>query len=96
MHNEELSTLKENLKRAKKLLQSSPRNLREEREAEVARLERAVKRAESLVNKDKLDQIEEEALEKVKKEEKSRQAQGKGKWFMKDCKLCSHATYALC
>ena len=48
MHQTELGTLKENLKRARKLLVTSPRDLRPEREAEVQRLERAVKRASSV------------------------------------------------
>ncbi|KDQ63597.1 hypothetical protein JAAARDRAFT_169593 [Jaapia argillacea MUCL 33604] len=84
MHQTELSTLRENLKRARKLLSSSPRDLREERAMEVARLEQAVKRAESSVNRDKRDKIEEAAIHRVKKDELEKRKQGKGAWFMKD------------
>ncbi|KZT72842.1 DUF947-domain-containing protein [Daedalea quercina L-15889] len=84
MHNQEMQTLRENLKRARKLLVNSPRHLREEREEEVQRLERAYKRAESMVNKDRREQIEQEALERVSKEEKEKRKAGKGAWYMKD------------
>ncbi|TCD69934.1 rRNA bioproteinsis protein rrp36 [Steccherinum ochraceum] len=83
IHQDELKTLRENLRRAKKLLTTSPRDVREEREAEVERLERAMKRAESTVNKDRRDRIEGEAREKVAKEEKERRKSGKGAWYMK-------------
>ena len=86
MHKTELTTLKENLKRAKKMLASSPRNQREEREQEVAKLEQAIKRAESNVNRDRREQIEQDALRKVKHEEKEKRQAGKGAWHMKDCK----------
>ena len=84
MHEEELKTLRENLKRARKLLVNSPRDLREERAAEVERLERAVKRAESIVNKDRREKVEMEALSKAAKEEREKRKQGKKAWFMKD------------
>ncbi|KAI8990504.1 hypothetical protein BD414DRAFT_438126 [Trametes punicea] len=84
MHEEELKTLKENLKRARKLLANSPRNLREERQAEVERLERAVKRAESLVNKDRQEKVQLEALSKAAKEEREKRKQGKKAWYMKN------------
>lgn len=87
MHKTELSTLKDNLKRAKKMLASSPRDQREEREREVAKLEQAVKRAESNVNRDKREQVEQEALQKVKQEEKEKRKAGKGVWHMKECKI---------
>ncbi|KAG6842241.1 hypothetical protein C0991_000211 [Blastosporella zonata] len=83
-HKRELETLRDNLKRARKLLASSPRDTYEERANEVQRLEQAVKRAESLVNKDKRDKIEQEALVKVNKEEREKRKQGKGKWHMKE------------
>ena len=86
MHKTELSTLKENLKRAKKMLASSPHNQREEREQEVAKLEQAVKRAESNVNRDKREQIEQDALQKAKQEEKEKRKAGKSAWHMKNCK----------
>ncbi|KAG5647949.1 hypothetical protein DXG03_006983 [Asterophora parasitica] len=82
-HKKELDTLRENLKRARKLLASSPRDTSEERAAEVHRLEQAVKRAESLVNKDRRDKIEQEALAKVSKEERDKRKQGKGEWHLK-------------
>jgi ribosomal RNA-processing protein 36 len=82
-HKTELATLKETLKQARKLLASSPRDLRSEREDEVHRLEQAVKRAESLVNKDQLDQLQRDALGKAKKEEELKRREGKGKWFLK-------------
>lgn len=82
-HAGELHTLKENLKKARKLLDSSPRDLLEERLHEVNRLEQAVKRAESLVNRDRLEKVEREALSKVTKEEKEKRNQGKGEWWLK-------------
>lgn len=84
MHETELKTLRDNLKRARKMLGSSPRDLREEREREVQRLELAVKRAESTVNKDKREKIEQEALSRATKEEKDKQKQGKGQYWLKN------------
>ena len=86
-HKTELATLRESLKRARKLLSSSPRDLRSEREQEVERLERAVKRAESIVNKDRLDQVEREAMSKVKKDEREKRAHGKNPWYLKKGKI---------
>ncbi|RXW22902.1 hypothetical protein EST38_g2957 [Candolleomyces aberdarensis] len=71
-HTTELQTLRDHLKRARKLLSSSPRDQLEEREAEVERLERAVKRAESLVNKDRQDNIRQDALARAKRQEKEK------------------------
>lgn len=82
-HKKELSALREALKQARKLLSSSPRDLRSEREHEVYRLEQAVKRAESLVNKDRLDQVQRDALGKIKKEEATKRTQGKKEWHLK-------------
>ncbi|PPQ62840.1 hypothetical protein CVT24_000534 [Panaeolus cyanescens] len=82
-HKKELATLKETLKHARKLLANSPRDQRTEREHEVYRLEQAVKRAESMVNKDRLDRVSREALRHAKKTEAEKQQQGKGQWFMK-------------
>ena len=82
-HKTELATLRETLKQARKLLASSPRDLRIERENEVYRLEQAIKRAESMVNKDRLDQVQRDALGKAKKDEESKRGLGKGKWFLK-------------
>ncbi|KAF9475995.1 DUF947-domain-containing protein [Pholiota conissans] len=82
-HKRELATLRETLKQARKLLSSSPRELQEERQHEVYRLEQAIKRTESLVNKDRLDKVQREALSKVKKEELAKRTQGKGEWHLK-------------
>jgi ribosomal RNA-processing protein 36 len=76
----ELATLRETLKQARKSLASSPSDLRSERENEVYRLEQAIKRAESMVNKDRLDQVQRDALGKAKKEEELKRQQGKGFW----------------
>ncbi|TFK57130.1 DUF947-domain-containing protein [Heliocybe sulcata] len=83
MHETELKTLRADLKRARKLLVSSPRDIRTERAREVDRLERALKRAESSVNKDKREHVEQAALERVRHEEKEKQKQGKRAWYMK-------------
>ncbi|KII93750.1 hypothetical protein PLICRDRAFT_171465 [Plicaturopsis crispa FD-325 SS-3] len=84
LHSNELKALRENLKQARKLLASSPRDLRAERENEVNRLDMAVKRAESTVNRDKREKVEREALSRVEKEEHEKRKQGKGGWWMKD------------
>ena len=68
-HETELATLRETLKQARKLLVSSPGDdgdLRSEWENEVYRLEQATKRAESMVDKDELDQAERDALGRKK------------------------------
>ncbi|KAI0274851.1 hypothetical protein BC834DRAFT_839874 [Gloeopeniophorella convolvens] len=80
----ELKTLRENLSRARKLLASSPRDLRPEREHEVERLSLAVKRAESSVNRDKRERAEQAALSAVGKEERDKRKQGKKAYWMKD------------
>ena len=85
IHSTELKTLRENLKRARKLLGSTPRDIREERQREVARLELAVKRAESSVNKDRREMVEQKALFQVAKEEREKRKSGKGGWWMKEC-----------
>lgn len=84
-HKDELKMLRENLKKAKKSLSSTPLELRPELHEEIERLERALKRAESTVHKDKRDKLEHAALSKAAKEEKEKQKEGKGSWFMKDC-----------
>lgn len=85
MHSQEMKTLRDNLKRARKLLTNSPSHLREEREQEVQRLERAYKRAESMVSKDRQEKIQQEALRRIAQEEKEKRNAGKGAWYMKDC-----------
>ncbi|CEL57897.1 rRNA biogenesis protein RRP36 OS=Laccaria bicolor (strain S238N-H82 / ATCC MYA-4686) GN=RRP36 PE=3 SV=1 [Rhizoctonia solani AG-1 IB] len=49
----------------------------------IESLERALKRAESAIEKAKRDEREREALEKVRKEEKEKRQGGKGAWYMK-------------
>ncbi|KZV77073.1 DUF947-domain-containing protein [Peniophora sp. CONT] len=96
LHKDELSTLRENLKRARKLVVSSPRDQRTEREAEVERLERAVKRAESAVNRDKRERVEQEAIASATREEKEKRKHGKGAFYLKDAdkkKLLLKARY---
>jgi ribosomal RNA-processing protein 36 len=92
IHKEELRTLRENLKRARKLVMSSPRDLRAEHGHEVDRLERAYKRAESTVNRDKRERVEQDALERVTREEKQKRKDGKGAFYLKDC-ACSMFAY---
>ena len=94
-HKAELQTLRETLKLARKKLASSPKERRSEREHEVYRLEQAVKRAESTVNRDRLQKVEREALGQVKKEEQEKRKQGKGEWFMKKSRSHSMRVYAL-
>ena len=91
----ELGTLQENLKRARTLLATSPQNLFDERDREVKKLELAVKRAESMVNKDRKDMIERETLLKLTREEKEKRKQGKKHWWLKECKYSSNA-FSVC
>lgn len=75
---------------------NSPQNSFDERDKEVKRLELAVKRAESMVNKDRQDMTEREALLKLTSEEKEKRNQGKQHWWLKECKCCHHATFKVC
>lgn len=84
MHQGELKILRENLRRARKLLASSPRDLRPEREAEVERLSLAVKRGESSVNKDKRERVEQDALGAITKEERDKRQKGKKAYWLKN------------
>jgi len=84
MRQGELATLRDNLKRARKLLASSPQHLRPEREEEVERLALAVKRAESFVNRDKRERVEQEALSAMVKEERNKRQQGKKPFWLKN------------
>ncbi|KAJ1311253.1 hypothetical protein OPQ81_009751 [Rhizoctonia solani] len=70
----EAETLKASLAKARK--QRAPWET-------IESLERALKRAESAIEKAKRDEREREALAKAKKEEKEKQKAGKGAWFMK-------------
>lgn len=83
VHRTELNALRENLKRARKLGQNAPRHLKHDYEAETQRLELAVKRAESTVNKERREGVEQEALRKAAKDEKEKRKQGKGSWYLK-------------
>jgi ribosomal RNA-processing protein 36 len=84
MREGELTTLRDNLKRARKFLTSSPGHLRAEREAEAERLALAVKRAESSVNRDKREKVEQEALGAIKKEERTKRQKGKKAFWLKN------------
>lgn len=84
MREGELKILRENLRRARKLLASSPRDLRPEREAEVERLALAVKRGESSVNKDKRERVEQGALGAITKEERDKRQKGKKAYWLKN------------
>jgi ribosomal RNA-processing protein 36 len=66
-------------------LRTSPAHLRDERQEEVTRLERALKRSESNVERAKRQRSEAEALRVKKKEERELNKQGKGVWHMKKC-----------
>ena len=90
LHASELAALRDDYKRARKLLANSPRELRAAREEEVRRLERAVKRAESAVHRDTRDKVEAEALRKAAQAEREGRKQGKGAWFMKQCALSAY------
>ncbi|OJA17160.1 hypothetical protein AZE42_00197 [Rhizopogon vesiculosus] len=83
LHSNELKTLRESLKRARKLLANSPHDLRAEREREVGRLELAVKRGESTVNRDKREKVETDALQRATREEREKRQHGKAGWWMK-------------
>ncbi|KAI0304684.1 hypothetical protein BC826DRAFT_1100487 [Russula brevipes] len=96
MRNGELTALRDNVKRARKLVASSPRHLRPEREAEVERLTLAVKRAESSVNKDKRERVQQEALSAMTKEERNKRQHGKKAFWLKNAdkkKLLLKAQY---
>jgi ribosomal RNA-processing protein 36 len=82
----ELNTLKHSMKLARKLLSSAPRDLRPRYEQEIERLNLAVKRAESAVNKDKRELVELDAMKRAVAEERQKRQQGKGAWWMKRCK----------
>lgn len=82
-HQTELTTLRENLNRAKKLSSSIPKSGRHEQEEIIRKLELAVKRAESAVNQDKREKVEQEALAKAAREEEAKRKSGKAQWWMK-------------
>jgi ribosomal RNA-processing protein 36 len=67
------------------MLENAPRHLKYDYEEEVQRLELAVKRAESVVNRDCMDKIQREALQKASRDEREKRSRGKGSWYMKKC-----------
>ncbi|KAG0704218.1 hypothetical protein DFH29DRAFT_981530 [Suillus ampliporus] len=71
LHTTELSTLRSNLKRARKLLINSPHDQRFERERESA------------VNRDRRERVEGEVLERVGREEREKRGRGKAGCWMK-------------
>ncbi|KIM21745.1 hypothetical protein M408DRAFT_333288 [Serendipita vermifera MAFF 305830] len=79
----ELQTIRESLARAKRLLGSSPAALRAERQAEVDKLERTMKRAESAIERTKRTAFERETMLKVKRDERQKRASGKREWHLK-------------
>ncbi|KIY53375.1 DUF947-domain-containing protein, partial [Fistulina hepatica ATCC 64428] len=83
MHSNELQTLRDDAKRMRRLVTNAPRHLRAEREQELERMERAIKRVESIVNKEKRDKIEQDALNTVARGEREKRKQGKVGWWMK-------------
>jgi ribosomal RNA-processing protein 36 len=83
VHRTELNVLRDNLKRARKLMQNAPRHLKDDYEAETRRIELAVKRAESTVNKERMEGVQREALRKAAKDENEKRKQGKGSWYPK-------------
>ena len=80
----EFSQLKTELSNARKLLAQSPEDQRSEREEDVARLQRALKRVETTVERTKREKRDRDALRKAKKEEREKQQNGKKAWFMKN------------
>jgi ribosomal RNA-processing protein 36 len=87
----ELETLKTSLKAARKALANSPQHLREEREIEVEKLERALKRSESNVSRAAREERERKVLSSAMKEETHKREEGKKGWWMKECSLSSLA-----
>jgi ribosomal RNA-processing protein 36 len=86
LHSEELHTLKDSVNKARRRLPSVPQNLRSRHEEELTRLELALRRAESAVNRDRREKVEMEAMNKAMKDEKKLRKQGKSAWWMKRCK----------
>jgi len=80
----EASQLKAELSNAQKLLAHSQPDERLEREEGVARLQRALKRGETAVERTKREKRDRDALRKAKKEEREKRQNGKKAWFMKN------------
>jgi ribosomal RNA-processing protein 36 len=83
MQQDEVASLRKSLALARKLSQFSPAHLREERAAEVTRLERTLKRIESAVERAKREKRDREVLGNAKREERKKRETGKTGWFMK-------------
>jgi ribosomal RNA-processing protein 36 len=90
-HKVELENLQENLKRAREV--TCPRNLFDERDQEAKRLDLAVRRAGSMVNKHRKNMTEREALLKLTREKKEKRKKGKKHWCLKECKYFPNATF---
>lgn len=52
------------------------------------RLDRAVKRAESTLEREKREAVERDAIHKAKKDERLKRAQGKKAWYLKKGAYC--------
>jgi ribosomal RNA-processing protein 36 len=85
VHESELKTVQEHAKRVRSLMKGTPNDSREEWEQELAKLELATKRAQSAVNQDRKDKVDQEALSKLEKEEHEKRKKGKKGWWMKKC-----------
>ncbi|EJT97780.1 DUF947-domain-containing protein [Dacryopinax primogenitus] len=83
VQSQEVGQLREAVKLAKRRLPSTPEEKRDEAEAELARLAGALKRAESVRESNTRQAHEASVLRKLKKEEMTKRAQGKGEWHMK-------------
>ena len=77
LHASELVALRDNYKRARKLLANLLHHLRTAREEEVRQLEHAVKRAKSVVHRDTRDKVEAKALQKAAQTEREGRKQRK-------------------
>jgi len=71
------------LRRAKRLVSSTPKSSRHEQEQEVIRLELAVKRAESAVNQDRREKVDQDALNQAAQQKREKRKAGKAGWWMK-------------
>ena len=83
----EVASLKLALKAARKAAANSSKVTKEAREEEVRKLQKALKRTESMVEKSRRDVRERETISEVKKQEKKKQEDGKKPWYMSEGKL---------
>jgi ribosomal RNA-processing protein 36 len=80
----EVPVLKSSLIAARKTLATSPRTDRREKEEDAMKLERALKRAESGVQKWKKEERERKVLDHAVREERAKRTEGKRNWWMKE------------